>query len=137
MVNHAHCLLELDLRLMSEWQRPSRQNLWAVTIIGGAIAAVIAAAVIGVWHHVVSPSPSPPSASPTGTATPSGSAYPVAAQQNWLNSCAGNKRSQSACECQLSYFEQHASYQKFEQDYSAMPPGVVPPQLDGAVACGN
>jgi hypothetical protein len=72
-----------------------------------------------------------------GATTPSLTTYPAAAQQNWLSSCEGNQDSASTCQCDLSYFEQHASYQQFEQYSGAIMPGVVPVQLDHAIeVCG-
>jgi hypothetical protein len=45
-------------------QRSLRENSWMVAIIGGALAAILAAAAIGIWKGVVSSSPrSSPSSS--------------------------------------------------------------------------
>lgn len=119
---------------MNESRRSFRDNPWMVTIIGGAIAAIIAAAAIGVWKGASHPEPTPsPGPSSTGTqSTLNSASYPLSVQQGWMNDCEGNNNSQAKCQCELTYFEQHASSQQFEQDYSAMPPGVVPSQLAGA-----
>lgn len=70
------------------------------------------------------------------TPSPSPNPYPAAIGQGWLNDCEGlSLNSPSKCECELSYFEQHVTAQQFEQDYGAMPPGVVPAQLAGAEDC--
>jgi hypothetical protein len=62
--------------------------------------------------------------------------YPAAVQQGWLSDCEGRSfNTVPICECELSYFEDHATAQQFENDYSQMPAGVVPPELAGAEAC--
>lgn len=64
------------------------------------------------------------------------SAYPTAAEQSWMSSCETiNNNTPAICGCELSYFEQHVSYQQFEQDYGDMPPGVVPPELANVETC--
>jgi hypothetical protein len=62
--------------------------------------------------------------------------YPAAVQQGWLSDCESRSfNTAPKCECELSYFENHVKAEQFEQDYSEMPPGVVPPELAGAEAC--
>jgi hypothetical protein len=62
--------------------------------------------------------------------------FPAAVQQQWLNDCEGQSFNTPAkCQCELSYFEEHATAQQFEQDYGAMPPGVAPPEFPGAMDC--
>lgn len=64
--------------------------------------------------------------------------YPVATQQGWLTDCESlSFNTPLICGCELSYFEGHVTAQQFEQDYSAMPPGIVPPELSGAEACSS
>lgn len=64
--------------------------------------------------------------------------YPVAVQQGWLSDCESlSFNTAPKCECELSYFENHVTARQFEQDYSAMPAGVVPPELAGAEACSS
>lgn len=62
--------------------------------------------------------------------------YPAAVQQGWLSDC-GSRSFNTApkCQCELAYFENHVTAEQFEQDYSEMPPGVVPPELAGAETC--
>jgi hypothetical protein len=62
--------------------------------------------------------------------------FPAAVQQQWLSDCEGlSFNTPAKCQCQLSYFEEHATAVQFVQDYGAMPPGVVPPEFPGAMDC--
>lgn len=123
---------------MNESRRPGREHPWMVAIIGGAIAAILAAAVIGLWRVATSQgSSSQSSTSSLSTPTPT-TTFLATAQQGWMNDCESAGHSPSTCQCELVYFEQNVSYQTFQQDYSATPPGVVPQQLDKAIgACGG
>jgi hypothetical protein len=64
--------------------------------------------------------------------------YSASVQEQWMNDCESRSfNAPSTCQCELSYFEVHAGQQQFEQDYGAMPPGVVPPELAGAEDCST
>jgi hypothetical protein len=92
-----------------------------VALFGGGTTIVVIVAIGGSF------TPNPPSLP---------NPFPTAVQQQWLSDCEGRSFNTAAkCQCQLSYFEQHATAQQFEQDYGAMPPGVVPPEFPGAMDC--
>lgn len=107
-----------EMQAQTERRRARRFRkiaIWALIIT----AVVIVIAVIGV---IVLPPPA--------------MTYPAAAQRSWMNSCeTGFNNTESICACELTYFVQHVSYAQFEQDYSDMPPGVVPPELANAESC--
>jgi hypothetical protein len=125
---------------------PSSQRHTSKGAIGKLLATLAAIATIltFIFTYVIH-SPSTHSGEPGGqggshssdqrAAQHEGSySYPVNLQNEWLSDCENNNFSVSSCQCKLSFFESHATYQQFEQDYSAMPPGVVPSQLSGASA---
>lgn len=96
---------------------------------GGTVITVVT--IIGAHSQPTPPGPPPVSGSSQPAYT-----YPAAVQQGWLNDCESRSfNTIPKCECELSYFENHVSATVFEQDYSAMPAGVVPAQLAGAEAC--
>lgn len=108
--------------------------------IGASVVAILT--FIFTYGHPstgVSQPPNSPTATGSGTGTGTGNAYPPQAQQDWLNACEQTSNATVAyCQCELSYFEQHASYQVFEQEYGNMPPGVPPPQMANASnSCGS
>jgi hypothetical protein len=118
---------------------PGQRQLPGTGRIAAAIgtAADIATILTFIFTHPWDPPPPEPT-SPTSTTSAStilGNAYPLAAQQSWMNDCEARNNSQSRCACELSYFEQHASYSQFQQAYGAMPPGVVPQEFSGALSC--
>jgi hypothetical protein len=89
-----------------------------LAIFGGSTTIIV---VVVIGNVIFPPSPGP---------------YPPATQQQWLSDCEGlSFNTASKCQCELSYFEQHVTAPQFEQDYSSMPPGVVPPELAGAEDC--
>jgi hypothetical protein len=111
-----------------------------IGIILGIAASI--ATILGFLFGGSSPPtpPSPPVGS--GSAAIGGSLpspYPAQVQQQWLNDCEQrNNTSVSFCQCELSYFEQHASYQVFEQEYGNSNPGVPPAQLANvSSSCGS
>jgi hypothetical protein len=68
--------------------------------------------------------------------SPATATYPVNIQTNFLNACEENG-TQAACQCSLSWFEQHVSLQQFEQDDAEADQGITPPDLTLAEeACG-
>lgn len=83
------------------------------------IAASVAAILTFIFTYVnprPGPNPSPTSATTTNSGNGPGNAYLLAAQQDRLNACVQrNGTSLSVCQCELSYFELHASYTIFEQ----------------------
>jgi hypothetical protein len=80
--------------------------------------------------------PNPPGPSTVPSSSQPAYTYPAAVQQGWLNDCESRSfNTIPKCQCELSYFENHVSATVYEQDYSEMPPGVVPAQLAGAEAC--
>jgi|SRR5271165_3654489 len=117
-------------------QQPEKKGRIAAVI--GTVAAIVTILTFIFTHPWQQDPPGPgPSPSPSVTTTWSLGAYPQAAEEGWMSDCTGRNNSQSTCACELSYFEHHASYPQFQSDYSAMPPGVVPPELSGAVSCSN
>ena len=120
------------------YQPPIREPLGKgrIAAVIGTVAAIVTILTFIFTHpwHQDSTAPGP---SPSITTTWKLGAYPLAAEEGWMSDCTGGNNSQSKCACELSYFEHHASYPQFQSDYSAMPPGVVPPELSGAVSCSN
>jgi hypothetical protein len=113
-------------------QRPEKKGrVGSILVALAAIVTILTFILTYVVHSHNQTQPTPPSPVPSSSGP---GPYPQSIQQGWMNDCEGNNNSQAKCQCELSYFEQHASAQQFEQDYSAMPPGVVPPQLAGAAA---
>jgi hypothetical protein len=93
-----------------------------ILVLFGGSTTIIVVVVIG---GGLNPNTSPPT-----------NPFPAAVQQQWLNDCEGRTfNTVSKCQCELSYFEQHATAQQFAQDYGAMPPGVAPPEFPGAMDC--
>ncbi len=106
------------------------------------IAASVAAVLTFIFTYVTpSPgqNPSPTSATTTSGGSGTGNAYPPQAQEDWLNACEQrNGTTVSFCQCELSYFEQHATYTVFEQEYGNGIPGVPPAQMANAAnSCGS
>ena len=111
------------MKTLQELLKTIRAFVPAHKIISGVGITIIVVVVIGTTHHT--PLPSLPS-------------YPAAVQQGWLSDCESlSFNTVPRCECELSYFETHATAGQFEQDYSAMPSGVVPPELAGAEECSS
>ena len=109
------------LKALQELLKTIQAFMAAHKIISGVGITIVIVVVIGTIHHTINPAPA---------------RYSAAVQQSWLNDCESRSfNTIPKCECELSYFEDHVSATVFEQDYSAMPPGVVPAQLAGAEAC--
>jgi hypothetical protein len=121
--NRDNSSYEESMRALQELLKTIRAFIAAHKIISGAGITIVIVVVIGTTRPI--PVPSLP-------------LYPVAVQQGWLSDCESRSfNTVPKCECELSYFENHVSVQQFEQDYSAMPPGVVPPELAGAEECSS
>lgn len=109
------------MRVLQELLKTIRAFITAHKIISGLGITIVIVAVVG----------NIPNNPPT-------TRYPAALQQEWLGDCESlSFNTAPECGCELSYFENHVSAQQFEEDYSAIPPGVVPPELAGAEECSS
>ncbi len=73
---------------------------------------------------------------PVAAATATISGYPVNIQTDFLNSCEVSG-SQQVCQCDLTWYEQHISLARFEQDATEESEGItVPDAVDAQEACG-
>jgi hypothetical protein len=63
--------------------------------------------------------------------TTTSNSYPVHVRSTFLTSCETNG-SQAICDCTLSWFEQHVSYQQFEQDQTDVNQGSQPVDIGSA-----
>jgi len=73
---------------------------------------------------------------PVAAASSATSTYPVNIQTNFLNSCEVNG-SQQVCQCDLTWFEQHISLTRFEQDDAEESEGITSPDVVAAAdTCG-
>jgi hypothetical protein len=110
-----------SMKSLQELLKTLRAFMTAHKIISGVGITIVIVVAIGAIHPT-----------PSITSKP----YPAVVQQGWLNDCESlSFNTIPKCECELTYFENRVTAQQFEQDYSAMPPGVVPPELAGAEAC--
>jgi hypothetical protein len=116
--------------------RMSGKKKWT---IGGALTGAASIATILTLLITAGQSSSSQSQQGNGQSqgdSPAAVAYPVNIQTNFLNACEENG-TQAACQCSLSWFEQHVSLQQFEQDDAEAGQGVTPSDLTLAEeACG-
>jgi hypothetical protein len=126
-------------RNVTQGQKPEREGpytrLNAYVAIAGVIIAYLTLAYTVHWPPFSPATPNPRPPIPGSSPTP----YPTDVQQAWLSACEQrNNTSVSLCQCELTYFEQHASLQVFEQDYGQVQPGTIPPHYADVVnVCGT
>lgn len=108
-----------SMKTLQELLKTIRAFITVKKAVAGAGITIIIVVAIGVTHN-----------------PPGQTSYPASAQQSWMSSCETRfNNTEAICSCELTYFEQHASFAQFEQDYGDMPPGVVPPELSNAESC--
>jgi hypothetical protein len=117
--NRDNSSYEESMKALQELLKTIRAFIAAHKVISGVGIAIVIVVVVGTAYRI---SPS----------------YPAGVQQVWLGDCESlSFNTVPRCECELSYFEAHVTAAQFEQDYSPMPPGVVPPELAGAEECSS
>jgi hypothetical protein len=105
----------------------------------GAIATILTFIFTYVLHQHTIPDGAGGGFGPKGGVSSVSHSYPAQFLSEWMSDCetSSPSASPSVCGCELSYFEQHASYRTFLQYYSGTIPGTVPAQFTGAAGqCG-
>jgi hypothetical protein len=111
-----------------------RKITFGAALGGAASVATILTLFLTVGQQ--SPQPQSHTTNDNGTTTPA-NIYPVNVQTNFLNSCEANG-SRQVCECSLTWFEQHVTIPRFQQDENAVDQGLLPDDFASVeTACGG